>query len=357
MIYRQIPFVDKKLQSKFMHRAVLAFFSVVFISLPLVSLAQTTTKSAGIPADWVAFIELTLPADPSLAQEPDMASAGILKLTVEQNEWHIPAPNHSLHPKLWELVKSGQWSIFADPELTRPLNFEAALAYMSRMDTVVTFNPETYEEKVEISGLKAFPFEATWIKVRQVLSYDHATANFHMRTIAIAPCFDSGFTPYWMAVPDAPWENTPNEEDITWAVKYITHATSPGPDRWQEIKNTTGPIIDRLIDRLRGDENITLYEPETGKPVRGKERECLFACTQLIKVFDPQTNTEFQQELYSGIDQQQVTELQLMEEWFWDATAQKLYTRLVAVAPRFWVLDTEKNAPTYPKILFYHKCF
>ena len=318
--------------------------------------AQTTPKSSGIPADWSAVFEITLPADPTAVLEQHLATVGILKLATEQNNWYLTQPNHSINAKIWELVKSGQWPIFEDAELLRPTNFEAALAYLSRKDTVATFDPVTYEEKIEIHELKQLPFEAEFIKARQMLIYDHSTANFELKTLAIAPCFYDGTIPYWMAAPDADWSVLPDEENVSWAVRYTTNETSPGPERWQEIKNTTGPILDRLIDRLRGDENIILYEPNGGKPVRGDERQCLFACTQQLKVFDPQTNTEYQQEIYTGIDQEQVTELQLIQEWFWDVQQMQLLTRLVAVAPRFWVLDPEKNNPTYPKILFYHKC-
>jgi hypothetical protein len=317
--------------------------------------AQITPKSGSVPADWAAYIELVLPADPTLAQEQTFATVGVLKLAIEDNQWNEVRPRHSLNHKLWELVKAGGWPIFEDAEMLRPTNFEAALLYMSRTDTVLTFDPETYEETITINALRQLPPEAPFIKVRQLLTYDNASANFDLITTAIAPCFDNGFTPYWMAVPDASWDQTPNEEDISWAIRFQTEDNTPGPERWQEIKNTTGPLLDRFIDRLRGDETILLADPATGKTIMGKERECLFACTQTIEVFDPQTNTELSQEVYSGLDQEQVTELQLLQEWFWSDTENRLYTRLMAVAPRFWVLDPERQRDTYPKILFYRR--
>ncbi len=330
-------------------------FILLYCLLGQNALAQSTTKSVGVPADWAAYIEMTLPADPTLAQDQGYTQMGVLKLAIENNFWYETTPSHSLNHKLWEVAKAGQWPIFEDSELQRPINFEAALLYMSRSDTVLAFDPETYEETITINAMRQLPLEAPFLKVRQLLTYDNATANFDLRTTAIAPCFDNGFTPYWMAVPDASWDQTPNEDDITWAIRFSTLDNSPAAEQWQEIKNTTGPIIDRFVDRLRGDETIELSDPVTGKTILGKERECLFACTQTIDVYDPQTNTELHQEVYSGLDQEQVTELQLLQEWFWSAPEQRLYTRLMAVAPRFWVLDPDRQVETYRKILFYKK--
>lgn len=319
--------------------------------------AQMVAKDPGI--DWAAYIELILPADPLLfSADADVhASMAVLKLNAADDGFSEMV-NHSLNYKLWEVTRQNEWEIFEDPGLTRPIPFEQAMRRAEGIDTIITFDPNTYEEKIQVSsGDREYPYEANYVKVRQLLMYHNVTANFEIRTVAIAPCWDDGRVPYWLKVPD--YEELPasplTDSAFNWIIRYKTFDASPGPESWQEIKNITGPILDRFVDRIRTDSSIVLFDPE-GPPVSIAERPCLFSCTQSMMVFDPQTNREEVQEINVGLDHEEITELQLVQTWYWNDEDATLITHLDAVAPKFWVINTGDD-PTYSRVLFYRKCW
>lgn len=332
------------------------FFSILLFATRLS--AQPLKISNDPSVDWAAVIELTLPADPlSLPEEQGRdATIAVLKLAADDHGLGSVI-DHSLSSKLWEMAKSEQWEMYADPALTRRLPFEQVMRRFSQPDTTITFDPETYEEKVQIAFDGApLPFEAPEVKVRQILSYHNRTATFNIQTIAIAPCWDHDKVAFWLKVPTTLMvmpESIVIQPDITWAVRYTTEDTSPSESNWEEVKNTTGDIVERFVDRIRNDTSVYLFDLEEDL-VPPAKRACLFACNDTITVFDPQTWKEHTQVLQTGLDFEQQDDLQLIEEWYWQEEQGQLLTRLIAVAPRYWIyVDGQQD---HRQAKFYRRC-
>ncbi len=323
---------------------------------PLLLFAQLTPKSPDPGADWVAMIEIELPANPVDAIDDADAAVGILKLSAIDPGFS-PDIDHSLSRKLWEVAKAGLWEMYADPELTKRLPFEEAVQRLSRPDTIVTINPATYEERESVIwDAKPLPFQAERLRARQLLTYHNASARFAIQTVAIAPCTDDGAPLYWLKVPPSPPSVTTSlvlQPEVTWAVRYQTEDSSPGVENWTEIKNTTGPVLERFLDRIRTDTTVQLRAADGGI-IAAKDRRCLFSCTDTVIVFDPQTWAEKEEIAATGLDEEDVSELQLIEEWYWHNVTQRLTTRLVAVAPRYWVRSDKQAA--FRRAAFFRRC-
>jgi hypothetical protein len=299
---------------------------------------QRQTNAQDPKTDWSAIIEITFPADPfiqneSLRKDADMT---VLKLVAEAHGIRDNM-DYSLNTKLWQMAKSEQWEMYSDAELKHQMAFETAMRKFSKPDTTITFDPNTYEEKVKINFEPSrLPFEAPFVRARQLLSYHNATAHFSIQTLAVAPCWEDDKVPYWLKLPTfltiLP-ESLLDASDVTWAMRYTTEANSPTEERWTELKNTTGPVLQRFLDRIRSDTTIHLYDAEENV-VTADKRPCLFSCTDTVVTFDPQTWKEHVQIVETGLDLEVLHDLQLVEEWYWDAAQGILHTRLKAVAPR-----------------------
>jgi len=308
--------------------------------------------------DWAAVIELTLPADPFFLPEEEGRDAGITVLKLLSDDRSLSAAiDYSLNGKLWQIAKSEQWEMYADAALTRRLPFEEAMRKFSHPDTTITFDPETYEENVQISfNENPLPFEASQVKVRQILSYHNASAIFDIQTIAIAPCWEGNKVPYWLKIPTTPVvqpESINDQPDITWAARYMTEDCSPTEERWEEVKNLTGDVVERFLDRIRNDNNVDLYDLND-ELVQPASRACLFSCADTLAVFDPQTWKETIQITNKGLDYEKLDDLQLVEEWYWQEEEGVLITRLIAVAPRYWVYRDGEEA--FRQAKFYRRC-
>jgi hypothetical protein len=332
------------------------YFSLIFLGNSLMAQVVDIQKDPTI--DWAAIVDVLLPADPvyATADEDEHSKMAILKLVAPPPEIGSFV-DHSLSSKLWEVAKSGAWEMYSDPEMTQRLTFEGYMSSVLQPDTSITFDPETYEEKITIGCTdRMFPYEASLIKVRQILTYSNAKADFGVQTLAIAPCYDNGEPIYWLRLPNV----TPSipqdyakDPNITWAMRYTTLDSSPGSETWIELKNTTGPMPERFLDRVRTDTMVELLNLD-GEPIFAAQRPCLFSCTDSLVLFDPQTWQELVQIKEVGLDFEQVTEIQLIEDWFWHEAEGVLTLRLHAIAPQYWTMDKMENK--YRARRFYRKC-
>ena len=320
--------------------------------------AQPTEYLRSPDVNWAAIIELVLPADPLLASanEPKEAAMAVLKLTSDDQSLYGYV-GHSLNAKLWDLASTGEWEAFADANLTQLISPDEVLLKTNAPDTTLTYDPETYKEKMEVTwDLRPMPDQITYLKVRQLLTYDDAKGRFSILTLAIAP-YDNGKTPYWLKVPpsDPPDPELLETPDINWAVRYVTRNSSPQIRDFQVVKEENGPVMEVFFEKMQSAIHIPLYGAINHfEPLSPNLRACLFNCTDTTISVDPETYSEHTQIVRSGLKYEDITDLELIQEWYFDESAGELFTRLVAVAPRFRYYFQEGE--WHPRIGFYRKC-
>lgn len=330
----------------------------LFLSLNLT--AQTEQILSDPWVNWAAEIELTLPADPLeySANEDRSATLAVLKLN-EPDRSMGGYVNHSLNAKLWDIAENGDWEAYSNAELTRQLDNDELMNIISGPDTVVTFDPDTYEEKVQrVYDMRPSPHESRFVKVRQLLTYNDEEATFRVHTLAIAPFTGNEAPRFWLKVPETA-DFDPDSmfirPDVTWAVRYITNVSSPRVSDFQVLKDETGPVIDRFFDRIMADTTVDLYtNANDDEPLREDKRACVFSCTDSVSTFDPETYLEHVEIFHTELLPDQIVDLQLIEELYWQDEDGLLYTRLVAVAPRYKFYYQEGQ--WYPRIGFYRRC-
>lgn len=310
---------------------------------------------------WAAEIELTLPADPLefSANEDRTAALAVLKLTGEYEPTLQGYVNHSLNAILWDIAENGDWEAYTNADLTRPLDIDELLQIISGPDTVITFDQATYEEKVQIAwDVRPFPHEMRFVKVRQLLTYNDEEATFKAYTLAIAPFTGSEAPRFWLKVPeteDFRADTMIIRPDVTWAARYVTNEASPRVTDFQVLKDDTGPVIDRFFDRIMADSTVSLYENLLDEePLSADRRACLFSCIDSVSTYDPETNIEHVEIFHTELMPDQIIDLQLIEELYWQDEDGLLYTRLVAVAPRYKFYYQEGQ--WYPRIGFCRHC-
>lgn len=329
------------------------FVLLCFLTISKIATAQESIQSTPAFIDWSAFIELILPADPSHPELKGVyAEADLIQFSSKAPG--LAPINYSLNSRLWDLAKSGHWPMYEDVLLTKPIRFETAMVRYMQLDTLVEFDPESLEERLLVDARLDAPANAPYIGVRQLLMYRDQTASFELRTIAVGPCSASGEVYFWLRVPD----NTgpmPDPSEMEWGARFKTLDSSPGPATWEEVISGLAPLFTQLNDRLRQDPNLALYSPQ-GKLVALGDRPCLFSCKKTELVIDPVQFSEQMVTRTVGIDQEELVDLQLVQEWYLDERSRRLYTRVSAVAPRFKDKQAEEPENASPQLLFYYRC-
>ena len=93
---------------------------------------------------------------------------------------------------LSEAASKGDLPVYSveSDKFTKRLSIDDVLSMLSKTDTVVTFDPETYEEKVQIVHNDINWEDVKRLRVKEVWFFDKETSQMQVRVLGIAPLID-----------------------------------------------------------------------------------------------------------------------------------------------------------------------
>lgn len=325
----------------------LLFFLLLFPTLLLSQSNYLTDPdivwAAEIEQDWVLDV-------PSLETEWDSGLTTIKLLRTEENKpyWNNPF----LAELIYQAVAQGRLPVFTDPLCRVPLRWENVYP---RLDTVVTFDPETYEEKLAVVKQDPDPYHdfRAW-RLRQVLCYHKKSATWSTRVEAIAPLLilrsaqgDSvGLRPlFWFKPEDKRPKLRSN--DIVWAKSTKTRQLKTlvpiDPVKPVKINDGYRNPVPHLIQEIANNPKTPVYDSWEQRPLRPEERSRILSRTDTIVTFDPETYEEKVKVVHNELDLSHIHQLRLYQTWYWDERRRRLSICLDWVAPMFDVHDVNGN--------------
>lgn len=299
--------------------------------------------AAGIEQDWVIDV-------PSLEKEQDEGLLTLKLMRTERSSYYTSSV--FLSELVFQAMVNEKLPIFKDPRCTRPTDIYTV--YPST-DTIVTFNPETYEETVSIVRSQPYPYGdfVAW-RLRQILAYHRQSATWSTTVEAIAPLVrvidrtgDSiGVRPLcWFRPDNQRREITDN--NIVWAKMTenrqpatLVPVTIPNP-----LKASDGfrnPVF-HLLQVLEKDMEIPFYNATNDKLLSPGERHDILARVDTVQTYDHETMEEIRYNLRHEISPDNIRMLRLVQTWYWDRQRQRLSISLDAVGPLKDVTDMEGN--------------
>lgn len=101
-------------------------------------------------------------------------------------------PEEPFFKILAEAASNGDLPVYTtdDDKFTHRMSTDDVLAKLSETDTVVTFDPETYEEKIEIVRNDINFADVKRYRVKEVWFFDKETSTLQVRILGIAPMID-----------------------------------------------------------------------------------------------------------------------------------------------------------------------
>lgn len=101
-------------------------------------------------------------------------------------------PPRPLSQIMMEAAKSGEITVYSaeDDKFTQPLTQEEVAAQGASIDTVLTFDPETYEEKMKIVINEINYEDIKRFRVKEVWFFDKEVSTLQVRILGIAPLRD-----------------------------------------------------------------------------------------------------------------------------------------------------------------------
>ncbi|MBK7937060.1 MAG: hypothetical protein IPJ82_08170 [Lewinellaceae bacterium] len=300
---------------------------------------------------WAAEIEQDWMVDiPSLDAEWEYGVTTLKLLRTGQNEsnWQYPY----LAGLVFVAARQHKLPVFQDAACKVPADPELLF---QRTDTVVTFNPETYEEMVRIIHNDLNPYETFkgW-RLKQILAYHRKSATWTTTVEAIAPVItvrdmngDSvGTHPLFWFRPESKRQKL-TSNSVVWAKSFRSRqaGTYVVIDKTKPVKITEGfqNPVPHLLKVMETDLKKPFYSTLDNKPLTPPERMSMLARTDTVVTFDPETYEEKVRVVRNDINADHIKELGLYQTWYWDERRNRLSICLDAVAPIRNVIDSMGN--------------
>lgn len=101
-------------------------------------------------------------------------------------------PEEPFFKLLSDAATKGDMPVYStdDDKFTKRMSTDDVLAMLSKIDTIVTFDPETYEEKVTIVRNDINWEDVKRFRLKEVWFFDKETSTMQVRILGIAPLID-----------------------------------------------------------------------------------------------------------------------------------------------------------------------
>ncbi len=93
---------------------------------------------------------------------------------------------------LSDAAANGEMPVYSvdDDKFTKRLSTDDVLSMLSKTDTIVTFDPETYEEKVQIVRNDINWADVKRFRIKEIWFFDKETSTLQVRILGLAPLID-----------------------------------------------------------------------------------------------------------------------------------------------------------------------
>lgn len=332
---------------------------------------------------WATRIEQDWVIDnPSLENEWEDGITTLKLLRPKEYRWEWDSP--FLADLVLDAAKNGDFPVFEDPECRIPMKIRKGekLIYQGIegkilpvitetdmaiyvTDTVITFDPVTYDEKITVVTNEPDASQIYAWRLRQVLTYNAKKAIWNTTIEAIAPLLkesipdaDSfGLRPLFWFRPDDEQKNL-RSKNIIWAKRIIskqppTMLSFAAPHVLKASEGYQNPLVHQI--RVLGtDMKKPFYGPGNEHPLSREERLSMLSRSDTVVIFDPETYEEKVTVVSRNIDPASITQLRLMQTWYWDEKKHRLSIYLDAVAPMVDVKDSDGQV-RFQQPLYYRR--
>ncbi|MFN7116299.1 MAG: gliding motility protein GldN [Saprospiraceae bacterium] len=101
-------------------------------------------------------------------------------------------PERPFFTILMDAAKAGEITVYSteDDKFKQPLTADEVSAKGASTDTITTFDPETYEEKIKIVVNEINPEDVKRFRLKEVWFFDKEASSLQVRILGIAPLLD-----------------------------------------------------------------------------------------------------------------------------------------------------------------------
>lgn len=211
-------------------------------------------------------------------------------------------------------LKEDNINLYSDSELNQRISFKHYNSITTSSDTIETFDPETFEKINQIVITKHSHRDIKIFKVRQILFYNIKNHRFGLTPIAIAPILE-GKSLFWMPINELKKALDLNSSSIIWAARMLRDIHQ------KDLKLIKGK-------QSLGDMTLDLMGYASIAPEFAKLYSTLEPLEEMLVESIKNINTG-----ETEITAADITQIRVVQDWYWDDKAQKMSVLLLFYAP------------------------
>ena len=250
---------------------------------------------------------------------------------------------------IFNKAQEGKYQCFNDSELTQSLYENELIALISNKDTVVTFNPDTYEEMIQIVKTDLSPKDIHGLRVKQVIYYHQKSKSLNTRVVAVAPLVLSkaarelGIKPkkdqllplFWIKMDGKlPKKFKKKSSDINWAALVFSKTNPIDLDAIKTVKISNGfDIKNQIYQQAVNFEKPIVSSYDGKEKIKPTELKAIFTRRDTVVSISPQTYQEEVKINETKITSKEISNIRLVQEWYFDGKRNQLMNRVKAINP------------------------
>ncbi len=188
-----------KIALKVLGLGLLLFFSITVVAQqPTNILTESSDPGANQPLDDIVEKRTTvekrvLPYDH--VREADIFwEKRIWRVIDIREKMNLPFayPERPFFSILMDAAINGEITVYntEDDKFTSPLTPSEVASIGASVDTVITFDPETYEEQIQVVRNDLNPEDVKRFRIKEIWFFDEETSTMQVRILGIAPLLD-----------------------------------------------------------------------------------------------------------------------------------------------------------------------
>lgn len=245
---------------------------------------------------------------------------------------------------------------YRDAALTQKYTEQEVKEIISTIDTIVTFDPETFKETLQAINNTIHPGDIYTFEMKQFIYYDKKAVTFKVIPSAIAPVFPTFNNKgevvetkplFWIPIQQLAKTPDLNVAAITYAKRIYSQAKE---DNIKTLKGdmSIGELIVEMMNAAKVNPTTVylgnVYSSDGVEQLTESEIKLIAEKSiDTIITFDPVTFKEDVQVVENELEPNDFKKLRLIQDWVWNEDRKSLGINFVGFAPIIDRVDEKGN--------------
>lgn len=138
---------------------------------------------------------------------------------------------------LADAAQSGEIKVFRDEDFKEMMSPDDVIGVLNSIDTVLIFNPDTYEDEVQIVNNPTNPEDIKKFRIKEIWFFDKESSRMQVRILGIAPIkdtYDETTGEFKYAIPQF-WVYYPEAREALSRYTVFNEANDAAPGTWYDL--------------------------------------------------------------------------------------------------------------------------